>query len=141
MRRNAIRNAFLVVAAASLAGCAASGPAFQKAAIPDGKSVVYAYRPNSIFGGAIVPTVTCGSQGVAISRGGYHPFVVEPGAVTCTASTEATSTVRVDARPNEASFVKEKIGLGFFVGRPHLTVMSSDEGEREAGECALQSEE
>jgi hypothetical protein len=140
MRTNAIGRVLFLCMAASTAGCAAGGPAFQKVAVPDGKSVIYAYRPNSLFGGGIVPTVTCGAQGVALSRGGYHPFVVDPGDVNCTASTESTSTVRVDARANEASYVKERIGMGLFVGRPHLTEMSPEEGEREARECRLQEE-
>lgn len=138
MRTNWIVAVLIVCASSFTVGCAASGPAFQRVAIPDGKSVIYAYRPSSIFGGGVVPTVTCGSSGVSLSRGGYHPFVVEPGTVTCSASTESTSTVRVDARANEAAYVKEQIGMGFFIGRPHLTVVSAEEGEREAGKCKLQ---
>ena len=138
MRTNRIASALLVLASSLTLGCAAGGPAFQKVAIPEGKSVIYAYRPNSIFGGAIVPTVTCGTQGISLSRGGYHPFVIDPGDVTCSASTESTSTVRVDARSNEAAYLQERIGLGFFVGRPHLQVMSPEEGERAAHECKLQ---
>ncbi len=138
MRSNWIVTVLIVCASSFTVGCAASGPAFQRVAVPDGKSVIYAYRPSSIFGGAVVPTVTCGASGVPLSRGGYHPFIVEPGTVTCSASTESTSTVRVDARANEAAYVKEKIGMGFFIGRPHLTVVSAEEGEREAGKCKLQ---
>lgn len=130
----------LIVSSSLMLGCAAGGPPYQRLAIPDGKSVVYAYRPNSFLGGGITPTVTCGTKGVALSRGGYHPFVVDPGTVTCSASTESTSTVRVEARPNEAAYVKERIGMGVLVGRPHLTVMAPEEGEREARECRLQEE-
>lgn len=138
MHTNWMASAFLVLASSLTLGCAAGGPAFQKVTIPEGKSVIYAYRPNSIFGGAIVPTVTCGTQGVSLSRGGYYPFVLDPGDVTCSASTESTSTVHVEARSNEAAYVKERIGLGFFVGRPHLQVVSPEEGEQAARECKLQ---
>jgi hypothetical protein len=120
------------------AGCAASGPAFQKIAVPDGKSVIYAYRPSTLIGGAIRPAVQCGSSSIVLSRGGYHPFVVDPGTVLCSASTEATSEVNVDAKPGEENYVREKIGVGFFVGRPHLQVMDKETGEQEVRECKLQ---
>ena len=140
MRTNWTSGTLLILAASLAAGCAASGPAFQRVAIPDGKSVIYAYRPNSIFGGGVVPTVTCGASAVSLSRGGYHPFIIDPGTVTCHAATESTSTVRVDTRPNEASYVKEEIGMGFFIGRPHLQVTSKETGESEVLECKLQQE-
>ena len=137
MRTRMMMAATLLAATAGI-GCSASGPAYQKIAVPEGKSVVYAYRPKSIFGAAIQPRVSCGLPGPGLKPGGYHAFVLDPGTVTCSASTESTSEVQVDAAPNGSSYVREKIGLGFFVGRPHLEVVDEATGEREIGNCKQQ---
>lgn len=121
-----------------LSGCAVSGPPFQKIQIPEGKSVIYAYRPSSFFGAALRPTVSCGQEGVSLGRGGYHPFVVDPGSLVCRAATEATSEVDVRSSAAQESYVKEEIGWGFFVGRPHLYLMDKATGESEIGDCKLQ---
>ena len=138
MRTRGLVTGFVCMAALGGVGCAASGPAFQKVTAPTGKSVIYAYRSSSIMGAAIQPAVHCGSDSAVLSRGGYHPFVVDPGAVTCSASTESTAEVNVDAKPGEENYVRESIGVGFFVGRPHLKVMDKQTGEQEASDCKLQ---
>lgn len=136
--RERVSAGLVVLAACTWAGCAASGPAFQKIAVPDGKSVIYAYRPNSLFGGGIRPAVHCGDSSSVLSRGGYHPFIMTPGTVRCSASTESTSEVNVDAKPGDASYVREQIGMGFFIGRPHLQVMDRQTGEQEASDCRME---
>ena len=141
MRTSRMRLTIAALAASIGAGCAASGPQFQKIPVPAGKSVVYAYRPTTLAGGAIKPTLACGTARVVLPRGGYYPFVVEPGNVVCHAATEASSTVEVDARPNEAAYVKETIGIGILVGRPHLQVVPPSVGASEIGECSLQQPE
>jgi len=123
-----------------LGGCAVSGPPFQRVQIPEGKSVIYAYRPSSIFGAALKPAVSCGAAGFNLARGGYHPFIVDPGTTVCRASTEATSEVDVECKTGEERYVKEEIGWGFFVGRPHLYVMDNATGESEIQDCRLQEQ-
>jgi hypothetical protein len=119
---------------AVLCGCA-SGPAYQAAEVPPAKAVVYVYRPFSMLGGAIQPTVTCGSEGVSLAPGGYHAYVVEPGAVTCGASTEASDAVEVKAVAGEPSYVKEEIGVGVFAGHPHLYLVEASRAESEIAKC------
>jgi hypothetical protein len=125
---------------ASLAwsGCSASGPAFQRVQIPEGKSVVYAYRSGSLIGWAVRPSVNCGDTGASLAPSGYHPFVVAPGSVTCSAATESRAEVRVDAKANEESYVRETIGVGIFVGRPHLQVVDKATGAQEIEACKMQ---
>lgn len=138
MRERMIMSALCLVAAVASTACSARGPAFQRLDIPSGKGVIYAYRPNTMVGAAIQPTVNCGSTGVSLPPGGYHPFVVDPGSVTCSAKTESRAEVLVDVRANEDSYVRETIGVGFFVGRPHLQVVDKEKGQQEIKDCKLQ---
>jgi hypothetical protein len=138
MREKMLLSCVTLCAAVSWVGCSASGPAFHEIQVPAGKSVIYAYRPKSIFGAAIQPSVNCGGPGPGLAPGGYHPFVVEPGTVTCTAKTEARSEVQVDATSDGPSYVRERIGIGFFVGHPHLEVVDTATGAREIQACKQQ---
>jgi hypothetical protein len=138
MRMNAVRILGPALIAVVGTGCSASGPAFEKIAIPEGKSVIYTYRPSSFFGAALSPMVVCGGKGVGLKPGGYHPIIVDPGPVLCTASTESTSEVNVEAAPGAENYVRETIGIGVLVGRPHLLLMDAAQGETDARKCRLQ---
>jgi len=106
---------------------------------PEGKSVIYAYRPSSIFGAALKPAVSCGAAGFNLAVGGiirssWIPVHRVPGI------DEATSEVDVECKTGEERYVKEEIGWGFFVGRPHLYVMDNATGESEIQDCRLQEQ-
>jgi hypothetical protein len=119
--------------------CAVSGTPFQNAAAPAGKAVVYVYRPYAFGGGGVRPTVTCGSEGVSLGPGGYHPYLVDPGTVTCHTKTEVSADVDVQATAEQPSYVKEEIGMGFVVGHPHLYLMDSNSGQQEIAACKQQN--
>ena len=130
----------------SIAACSASGPAFRKLAVPPGKAVIYAYRPDAFFGRVRSPYVYCGDGSVDLKPGGYHPFVVEPGSVTCISTTEplsmgfkewrsGTAKVEVRVEAGKESFVKEKLG---YFGTPYLFLMDRFSAESEIPECKLQ---
>jgi hypothetical protein len=121
-----------------LSGCAASGPPFQKVQIPEGKSVIYAYRPSTFFAGGVNPPVSCGGEHVRLGRGAYHPFIVDPGKAVCAASTEATSSVGVECKAGEERYVKEEIDWGFVVSQPRLSLVDNATGESEIQDCGLQ---
>jgi hypothetical protein len=100
--------------------------------------VIYVYRPKSFIGGGVQPKVSCGQESVSLAPGGYHPYVVDPGTVTCRASTESTAEVDVKSVAGEPSYVKEEIGAGVLVGHPHLYLVDTNSGETEAGKCKRQ---
>lgn len=132
-----ISNRLVIAAVVLLAGCAVQGRQFQTMEAPKEKALIYVYRPYSVFGSGLTPTVNCGENGIAIGAGGYHPYVVTPGDTSCNAHTEATSEVRIDVTPGQQYYVEE-IGIGFFIGRPHLSTVAPDVGRAEIQDCKLQ---
>ena len=120
-------------------GCAASGATFQPVAdVPQGKSLVYIYRPNSIVGGAIRYHVAVGNQRVVyLIRGGYFPYIAEPGETEFWARTEAREAITTDLEPGKVYYLKGTVGVGFAVGRPRLEFVDESVGSQEVSECKL----
>lgn len=108
-------------------GCA-SGPKFERVTnIPDGQGVIYIYRSASPVGCAVQPLVSVAGKGtVGVSPGGYTYAMVPAGEAEVTSSTEATSSVTVAVKSREERFVRETIGVGFFVGRPELVEVPAE---------------
>lgn len=130
--------AAIAMAAALLSGCAVQGEPYQRMSVPTQKGVIYVYRLPGFVGAAVTPNVTCGSVENGLGPGGYHPYVEDPGVITCSAHTEATSTVDVEVKSGQEYYVKEEIGMGFFIGRPHLSVVDPDFGHSEIQQCKQQ---
>jgi hypothetical protein len=122
-----------------LAACAATGPRFEsEAAPPEGRATVYIYRESGFVGGGVAYTVSAnGVEIAALPAGGYFVYHAAPGEVEFSARTEARTSVTIDARAGEAYYVKGTIGVGFFVGHPHLTVVPNDVGAKEIIQCNL----
>ncbi len=125
----------------SLTGCATLGPVYQKVEkIPENTGVVYIYRPSGFVGGGVAPSLYTDKGKTYLAKiypGGYFPYFAKPGEVDLSAATEAESSVTLDIKPGQIYYVKLTIGIGFFVGRPHLTIVSPDIGEKEIVECKL----
>lgn len=122
-----------------LNGCATLGPIYQKVdTIQEGKALVYIYRPSSFIGGGISYNVKVGETVIAtLYSGGYYPYLAKPGETEFWAQTESKSSVTLDIKPGQTYYIKGTVGVGFFVGRPRLIVVSSDVGAREIAECKL----
>ena len=122
-----------------LIGCASLGPSYQKVEqIPENKGLIYIYRTSSIVGGAVSPDVKVGDTVVTtLYKGGYYPYFADPGEVELWAKTESRSAVTLDVKAGEIYYVKGSIGVGFFVGRPHLMVVTKEVGEKEITDCKL----
>lgn len=127
-----------VFALSAALGCSASGPAFKRAAQPEGKALVYIYRSPAIAGSGVSYIVRAnGNSVVDLESGGYIPYLADPGKVTFTARTEATAEVASELRSGETYYLKGDIGMGFLVGRAKLSFVDSAQGEKEVAECAL----
>jgi len=145
-RRAYWSGAGVVVGVAILSGCSASvsGPSFQKIQIPEGKGVIYVYRPAASYKTAgLRPQVTCGQDGVDLGSGGYYPFIVDPGTTTCRVTAidliKTTSEVDVPCTAGQENYVKDEDHLAIVWGvRPHLDLMDRATGEKEASDCKLQ---
>ena len=71
-------------------------------------------------------------------RGGYHPYVVDPGTISCNSQTEATTELEIATKAGQEYYVKEEVGWGFLIGRPHLYPMDQGIGQSEIEACHLQ---
>ena len=122
-----------------LSSCASLGPTYQKTdKIPEGTGLVYLYRPSSFIGGGVSYDIKVGETVITtLYNGGYYPYFAKPGEVELWAKTESKSSVTLDVKAGQIYYLKGTVGVGFFVGRPHLMVVSTDVGESEIAECKL----
>jgi hypothetical protein len=122
-------------------GCATLGPVYQKVdKIPEDSGVVNIYRPSGLLGGGVAPSLYTDKGKtylVKVYPGGYFTYFAKPGEVDFSAATEAESSVTLDIAPGQVYYVKLTIGMGFFVGRPHLIIVPPEVGEKEIEECKL----
>lgn len=124
--------------ALGLAGCTVQGQAYQPRPVPTSVSVIHVYRPYHFYGSLITPRVTCAKQSVDLKPGAFVSYYANSGPVTCTASTEAKTQFRFDARPGEQYFIKEEVVPGNIVGRVHFTLVHPDVAREEIQKCHQQ---
>jgi hypothetical protein len=124
-------------------GCASLGKSFELVTgTPSDQSVVYIYRPSSFVGGGVSYTVYSGKKAITkLYNGGYYPYVTAPGEVELWAETESKSSVTVDVKAGETKYVKGTVGVGFFIGRPNLSIVDPAVAQTEIKECKLIPEE
>lgn len=137
-RRGAI-TAILIAGVLWGSGCATLGPVYTKVdKVPQDRGLVYIYRPSSIMGSGVAYDVKVGDNVVTtLHSGGYFPYFSTPGEVEFWAKTESRSAVTIDVKSGQVYYIKGSLGVGFFVGRPHLMVVPADVGEKEIAECKL----
>jgi len=131
--------AILIAGVLGGSGCATLGPVYTKVdKVPEDRGLVYIYRPSGIMGSGVAYNVKVGDNVVTtLHSGGYFPYYSKPGEVEFWAKTESRSAVTIDVKPGQVYYLKGTLGVGFFVGRPHLLVVSADVGEKEIAECKL----
>lgn len=132
--------AFFCTCVLLLSSCATLGPVYQKTdKLPDNTGLVYLYRPSSFIGGGVAYDIKTGDNNVitTLHNGGYFPYFSNPGEVEFWAKTESRSSVTLDVKQGQVYYVKGTVGVGFFVGRPHLIVVPNDVGEKEIVDCKL----
>src|SRR5579859_1145981 len=114
-------------------GCATLGSAYAPDThAPKDKATVYIYRPSGFGGAAISYTVSVnGTEVLPLSSGSYFVYYAAPGENEFTAKTEAKTSVTVDIKAGQTYYVKGTMGMGVFVGHPHLTQVTNDVGAKE----------
>ncbi len=143
MKRDSVKLLCLMVLLAGvflLPSCAPTlGHVYQKPdKIQGNAGLVYLYRPKEIIGGGVSFTVK--ANGVPITKlynCGYYPYFATPGETEFSAKTESKSSVTLDVRAGEKYYIKGSVGVGFFIGRPHLIIVPADIAEKEIAECKL----
>lgn len=122
-----------------LAGCATTGPQFEpEIAAPTDRALVYFYRDAGFVGAGVTYMVRANGTDVStLPAGGYFVYHASPGKVEFSAQTEARTSVTIDAKAGQTYYVKGTVGVGFFVGHPHLTIVPNDVGAKEIAACKL----
>lgn len=122
-----------------LSGCATLGPKFEAAQdAPADKAVIYVYRESGFVGGGVAYMVRVNDADVStLPAGGYFVYHATPGEVEFSAKTEARTSVTLDAKAGQTYYIKGTVGVGVFVGHPHLTVVANDVGAAEIAQCSL----
>lgn len=137
--RKTVVVALALLVLALVSGCASLGPVYQNVEmVPQDKGLVYIYRPSSFVGGGVSYDVKVGETPVTtLYNGGYYPYFSDPGEIEFWAKTESKSAVTLDVKVGETYFVKGTVGVGFLVGRPHLSVVPNETGSQEIVDCKL----
>ena len=136
---------FLAVSTAIiLSGCGAKGAkvaGFQEPS--NGNAMVYVYRPSN-FVGSVVSYDVHANDGSGdkligkISNGAYaNTEVPADKEVEIWGKTEAKSSVTIDTESNRTYCIKAGVGIGFFVGRPHLKQVDMQTCEKEITKTSL----
>jgi hypothetical protein len=128
----------LFTATLAISGCATLGAPFAPdSQPPSDRADVYVYRI-SAMGAAIAPTVTANKVPLlTLPPNGYFVYRALPGELTLEQHTESHTSVTLDIKAGETYYVKGSVGMGVFVGHPHLVVVPKEEGEREIRQCKL----
>lgn len=132
----------LIVSAALLTGCAASGPTHKSmaASIPTLKADqgrVYFYRNNSMLGAAVQPLIKLDGAVVGESKpGGFFYVDTNTGSHEASTSTEATNKVGFVLDKGEVKYVRTKIQMGLLVGHAVPELVSANEATKELSETS-----
>jgi len=137
--RNLLRTATVLFVLLLVAACATTGPQFEAATgVPADRALVYVYREAGFVGGGVSYMVRANDVEVStLPAGGYFVYHAVPGEIEFSAKTEARTSVTIDAEAGKTYYIKGTIGVGVFVGHPHLAVVPNDVGAREIVECKL----
>jgi hypothetical protein len=132
--RSSTRLTFAALAIAYM-GCAPGVP-FKRLQLTSNHAVIYVYRQVDPLSAMLDPDITCGHATIAIVSGGYYSFVEEPGTVTCYASSDPSSRIEFEVRPESEHFVTEVVAAGVREGAVSLKQVSSSRGLSEIESCS-----
>jgi len=94
------------------------------------EGIVYFYREKEWAGSGVRYAVHEGDTKLGALKSGTYSFhLTEPGEKRFWAETESEDSAEFSVEANEAYYIKCEVGMGLFVGRPKLTVVSDVEGE------------
>jgi len=128
------RIVLFIALASGCFGCA-PGHAFTRVQPTSTRAVIYVYRTTDPASSNLEPDITCGHTTVAIVSGGYYTFVEEPGTTACYASSDPSSRIQFETRPETEYFVSENVTPGFTSGRVTLKQVTNAAGMDEIQNC------
>lgn len=139
MKRIIARRLVIAILMGSVIACAPTLTEVYKKVdvVPTDKAMVYIYRSSGLGGLVYYDVKANGKVVTTLYSGTYYPYVTAPGEIEFSAKTEASDSVTLDAKAGQIYYLKGSVGVGFFVGHPHLTVVPADEAEKEIVDCKL----
>lgn len=126
-----------VMAAALLAGCAATGPKYTEMAksLPGLKADegrIYFFRSDSIVGAAVQPDIRLNGTVVGESKPGGFFYVDRPaGTYMATTATETEKALSLVLAAGETKYVRSSVGFGVVVGRGVLDLEDPKKAQAE----------
>jgi len=133
-----LRLGLLWAVAALSCGCAATGPGFTAADPPADKALVYIYRPELGNGPLVRFNIAVGERRIVyLIRGGYFPYLASPGETEFWAGTESRAAVTENLRAGHTYYLRGLAGAGYWVPRPELAFVPSEEAEPDLEGCVL----
>ena len=128
----------LALAAGAVAACAASGPPFEPVDPPPGKALVYIYRPELGYGPLVRFNVAVKDKSIVyVIRGGYFPYVADPGETEFWAGTEGHAAVTENLRAGHTYYLLARPSEGYWIPRPRLEFVPREEAEEVLEGCVL----
>ena len=124
---------WLLGVALAISGCAA-GPDFKKVdEIPQGKALIYIYRPPTMWGAALTPSVVIDKlNAIQLTVGGYYPYLSDPGEVTIALIHTGRMATKLPVKTGQTYYVKATLQV---MGAPYIEALSADAAQPELSEC------
>ncbi len=108
--------------------------------IQNNKGLVYIYRPLLFTGSGVYFTVKAdGESLIELTNGTYKSFFIKPGEVTFEAETLGSAKITIQINAGDVYYLKGNVIAGPLVGKPILTQVTKEIGEREISECRLKN--
>jgi hypothetical protein len=118
-----------LLAILSSLGCTSSSPPKDlQIVVPEGKAVIYFFRPSSASGAAIkfhVHTMDGKPVGYLGKSGDNFSIIVEPGRYQYWSRAASRNDVTLNVKAGKIYYVKGTVNMGFVVGRPVLEEVSA----------------
>ena len=132
----------LIVLAAALTGCAATGPSHKEIAskiqaVNAEQGRVYFYRNSSMLGAALTPDIKFDGVVVGESKqGGFFYVDTKPGSHEAITSTEVANKLSFVVAKGETKYVRTKVSMGLLAGHVIPELVNADEAMKEVSELS-----
>ncbi len=126
-----------------LTACATSGPSFtqtQATATPIAADSgrIFFYRPSSIMGAAVQPSIKLNGVVVGSSIPGGYFFVDRPaGSYKVSTTTEVERDLSLTLEVGQTRYVRTDVSMGFMAGHVSPELVDADKALKEIKDCHL----
>jgi hypothetical protein len=132
-----------LLAAALVSGCASvpmattEEDALAKSfAVQPGKSNIYVYRSEKMFGAAVkLPVTLDGKLGGQTSAGSYFMWETQPGDHEISSVAETTETLKLTTEANKSYYIWQEVKMGLLAARSLLHKVDEETGRRTIMQC------